>query len=170
VGDVALEKPLGLLKPKTPPPPLPPPPKNKKIGLAVGILVVGGIGVLGVAAKLGMDIMRSAAQSEATQPPDPEKRLTNKTVVAPTPAPAPPDEPLFKLEEEHYANDRLMARGFLHKLPDGRWVKHGAWTNYWLNGNISTWGNYDRGEKVGAWPFWLENGQTVSTNVFQRRS
>ncbi len=170
VQEAPLEKPPSLLKLETPPPPPPSPQKKKKAGLAVGILIVVGIGVLGVATKLGMDFMRSTVQSEPTQPTqhlEPEKVLTNKMVVAPTPAPAPPAEPLFKLEEEQYSNGHIKARGSLKKLPDGQWVKHGMWTNYWLNGKINTHGMYNHDKRVGAWPFWLDNGQQLATNHFQ---
>ncbi|MBI4026467.1 MAG: hypothetical protein HY360_15890, partial [Verrucomicrobia bacterium] len=80
----------------------------------------------------------------------------------------------FKPGEERYANGNLMARGTLKSRPDGtsghlrggtnEWVKHGPWTNYWANGAINTFGEYENGEKIGAWPFWLETGAFLITN------
>ncbi|MBI4023475.1 MAG: tetratricopeptide repeat protein [Verrucomicrobia bacterium] len=68
--------------------------------------------------------------------------------------------------EELYANGNLMARGVLKQTADGRWIKHGAWTNYWANGAINSFGQYENGEKIGAWPFWMETGEFLITNQY----
>ncbi len=87
---------------------------------------------------------------------------TNTSPVAPLP-------PAMKPEVQNYANGRVREQGSLRQQADGSWVKHGIWTNYWANGNINTWGEYQDGEKVGAWPFWMEDGKQLSTNRFRAK-
>jgi hypothetical protein len=75
---------------------------------------------------------------------------------------APPE-----LEEEFFANGKLMARGMKRALSDGRRVKCGVWTNYWANGAVNTYGHYEDGEKVGLWPFYVEEGTLCITNRYR---
>ncbi|MBI4028326.1 MAG: tetratricopeptide repeat protein [Verrucomicrobia bacterium] len=81
----------------------------------------------------------------------------------------PGDLSAARQAEERYANGSLMARGALKSRSGGttgEWVKHGPWTNYWANGTINTFGEYANGEKIGAWPFWTEDGRLIVTNQF----
>ena len=78
--------------------------------------------------------------------------------------------PNIKPDTKYYASGIVEEDGLLKRLPSGRWVKHGIWTNYWANGKICTFGEYQEGKKVGVWPFWVEDGRFVLTNSYPNSS
>lgn len=147
-------------------PPAPSPSPVPKI--IMGVLVLAGLGVAGWLVSQNPALFQSKPES----PPEPVPEKVNPTKPpppAPVPNPAKPPEPVTKADVQTFANGQVSETGTLKQLPDGSWVKHGAWTNFWANGKINTWGEYQDGEKVGAWPFWMEDGREISTNRFRAK-
>ncbi|MDD2706806.1 MAG: protein kinase [Verrucomicrobiae bacterium] len=115
----------------------------------------------------GWWLIRNHGGRDATAPrhlPPSTSQTSSSPQPKVQPMPPPIPEPDVKNGEERFANGNLQSCGSLKRLPDGRWVKNGLWTNFWANGQINTFGEYRDDEKVGPWPFYLDNGVPMSTN------
>ncbi len=109
------------------------------------------------------------------EPPITVKPVVVEPIVQPvrptsTKARKPIVIPDIKSGTKYYPSGITEEDGLLKRLPSGRWVKHGIWTNYWANGKISTFGEYQEGQKVGIWPFWVDDGRLVLTNSYPNNS
>lgn len=52
--------------------------------------------------------------------------------------------------------------------PDGaRWIRHGLFRAYHLNGNVASEGNYLDGREHGLWRDYHENGQLAAEGNFE---
>jgi ankyrin repeat protein len=99
------------------------------------------------------------------QKPEPAPPAETNLVVRPPPPPAP-KPPVKLLAEERYATGQLWGRGFALQYEDGRVVKQGLWTNFWVNGKLQNVGNFENGHKVGKWAFFMENGMEASPDDY----
>jgi|GEM_PF-1543771 len=63
---------------------------------------------------------------------------------------------------EMYYNKILLCKGFYYNNQ-----KHGPWTKYYPNGEVSTQGVYLKGKKNGLWKFVYQNKQLASVSQFK---
>lgn len=70
-------------------------------------------------------------------------------------------EILYETGEVHFRYSRKMA-------DDGtKWIRHGQFTEYHLNGNIMSTGLYDEGLETGHWKDYHENGNIAAEGDYR---
>jgi hypothetical protein len=138
---------------------------------------VFGILVLGILAYLYLNAFKDADKSIVHETTD-EVKIEEKKEEPPV-QPTPPvpvvstvptvvtNQIVYKQSEERYANGNLREVGSYKVLTDGTALKHGLWTNYWANGNLSTFGHFQDGKQIGVWPMWLDDGTFLVTNDYR---
>jgi antitoxin component YwqK of YwqJK toxin-antitoxin module len=85
------------------------------------------------------------------------------------PAIIPP--PVFvtagKLQDK-YEDGAIRLEREVRKMSDDSLVNHGAYIEYYPNGQKFAEGNYDNGVHDGTWTFWHDNGQICKTVTFNK--
>lgn len=77
------------------------------------------------------------------------------------------DAPVQRIMQKYENGNRKAA--FEAKMLGGRSIlQHGAYEEYYLNGQVQKRGRYEYGKKVGEWTFWNPEGQTIKNGSYDK--
>jgi hypothetical protein len=70
--------------------------------------------------------------------------------------------------EDKYDDGKIRIHREVRKMSDDTLVNHGAFIEYYPNGQKFVEGSYDNGVHNGTWTFWHDNGQICKTVAFKQ--
>ena len=117
--------------------------------------------LFGVGGAILMAVYAAAVPTAAAQ------TIEGVYLDEPEPAPEPTVVERAQKVPEKYADGSLRSERDLLRLSDNQIVNHGAYTEYYENGQKFAEGSYNMGVHHGAWTFWHENGQLCKKVSFE---
>lgn len=77
--------------------------------------------------------------------------------------------PDLNIAEIPYETGQLHYRYARYMSDDGtRWIRHGLFMAYHLNGNLASEGSYDHGLEHGLWRDYHENGKLAAEGQYEK--
>ena len=71
---------------------------------------------------------------------------------------------------EYWKNDNIMRIGHRGLAPNGKYERHGLYTQYYADGTtVERAGQYTYGERTGPWIFYGPDGTVINENDFGSR-
>jgi antitoxin component YwqK of YwqJK toxin-antitoxin module len=99
----------------------------------------------------------------------PDEPKEDGAIYLKEPGPVPPPTIVSRLKDESkYADGSVRNQREVLRLSDDRIVNHGAYVEYYPNGQKFCEGSYHMGVHDGQWKYWHANGQECKTILFQQ--
>jgi hypothetical protein len=74
--------------------------------------------------------------------------------------PCPPDTELL-------GSQKTTQQSCSYQDSNGRVVRHGPFTEWYVNGQKSNEGTYEHGKQVGLWMYWDESGRKTAERIYK---
>lgn len=62
---------------------------------------------------------------------------------------------------ENYSDGQIKTEGYVKRVKFGEYLRQGHWVRYHANGQKSSEGFYEAGDKVDPWTYWDEDGREL---------